>query len=250
MVLGSNKDKYIKEKCLWDKEFVQNIAQTFRDNMSGGKHHGSVGNYMGLGTTPRYSINNDCSFGTFSQKKSTDNLKRQTLLNVLEKYLKFVQDELNTVMHSVVSTGHHIVNSLLELCKHVFPNIVAELELLNGNLITVNVCRNAQTKQHHCAPDCSYTMIAIPCTTNNISTQVNYVFQFQCTLTKMLSISFHPGTCLYYAGHSIMHRQISNQDNGRDLILYNFWNLAAYSNRALYSNIMASMRRILTKFYL
>ena len=67
VVLGSNKDKYIKEKCLWDKEFVQNIAQTFRDNMSGDKHHGSVGNYMGLGTTPRYSINNDCSFGTFSQ---------------------------------------------------------------------------------------------------------------------------------------------------------------------------------------
>ena len=118
---------------------------------------------------------------------------------------------------------------------------------VNGEYLSAFVCHNAQTKQFHCEQDCSYTLIGVPCTDDNLCREGSFVFMFQINHNKTIIINQEPGTVMYYAGHSILHRQISLIDNARNEVTYDYWNLAAYVNKALCSRIRKSLIRRLER---
>ena len=74
IMLASNKHNTKKRKrsSQWMKKFVKVVKATLNKTVvgNGKQHHGSVGNYYGLGTTAKYSIISKCSYGTVSQKGS------------------------------------------------------------------------------------------------------------------------------------------------------------------------------------
>ena len=79
LMIASNQQKHVSTDCLWTREFVEGIKDQFRITMTGNgkKHHGSVGQYFGLGTTAKYDMANGSSYGNISTKNCNDVTLRQ-----------------------------------------------------------------------------------------------------------------------------------------------------------------------------
>ena len=73
-VLANNSDaSHKKPGYCWSKEFVDNLNSTLTCNMkgSGEKHHGSYGEYRGVGIINKYAKDEDqLSFGEFASNSN------------------------------------------------------------------------------------------------------------------------------------------------------------------------------------
>ena len=110
-------------------------------------------------------------------------------------------------------------------------------------MVTVYICENAHTLQFHTERDCAYTMILSPICDYSLNKQHNYVFEFQLNINNnILQIHLEKGTVLYYNGYGINHRQVPLKCDSKDV---EFWNLSCYANKRFFSNVMASLKRLI-----
>ena len=239
LMIASNKTKNVSQESLWSQKFVNCVKLCLKSNMKTGRHNGSVGCYMGVGTTGKYQKVDGISYGEFSRRDATNIEHFSVLKHILEVDLSFAATELNSVIGGVVQAGQCITRVLINISKEIYEGGGVITSLFDG-MLSAYVCENAQTKCIHTEKDCAYTLIAVPCTTNRLCRKGMFVFQFECTSNTTIQIRLKSGTRLYYSGYGIRHRQISLTDNAQNKGNLNFWNLSSFANRDLYSKAMSS----------
>ena len=70
LMIASNKWDVSKLTLVWGSDFIKHIDNTMVNNLvSGGKrHHGCRGEFKGFGTSHKFVIKDNLSFGKFSRK--------------------------------------------------------------------------------------------------------------------------------------------------------------------------------------
>ena len=244
LMMCANPHRRIDRECCWDKNFTTVIVNRMRKNLDpkGNKHYGSVGQYMGVGSTAKYTCEDGFSIGEFSRKKRITQTEFDELKDVIKSDLTFSGNVLNSIIKNITQAGQGINCELINVSMDIGKSDHVIAPLYEG-MVTAFICRNAQTRRMHCERDCSYTLIAIPHCIGDINKRGSYVFQFQCNTEKIINVKLFPGTVLYYTGNGIMHRQISLKDRGRGIYDFNFWNLSSYSNSAFFYKSISSFRK-------
>lgn len=249
IMLASNQPKEHKTSSYWSEDFVNCVESNFNKTVKGDgkKHHGSVGTYFGLGTTARYTLNGDTSYGQVAHKSGVDPEVSQHLEEMIMQDIDFMIKELNWIIESIVQGGQCVTQALVDHSLEI--GLSSErIPCFNSGMVCAYVCKNAQTNDFHIEKDCSYTMIGVPISAQEINCAGKFQFQFQWNKNGgNINVKLQQGTVLYYSGFAIMHRQFSSLDKCNDSCDYKFWNLSTYGNKRLYENVMKSFNRILCK---
>ena len=247
VMLASNKSKRVMKKAHWSDEYVHKFNPLFNTTVigNGKKHHGSVGKYLGMGTTAKYTKRGMVSYGKIVGKCYNDHVRRDICEGRIKKDIQKFSNELNSVIEGIVKGGQCVTQALSDV-SHVIGMKSDKFKCFNEGMVCAYICNNAQTHDNHIEKDCSYTMIGAPIGKDRINLKGKFVFEFEWNKDGgIIRVKLRPGTVLYYSGYAIMHRQTSLVDNGNQYCDFKFWNLATYGNKRIYENAIQSFKRVI-----
>ena len=256
----------VPNECKWDYEFVDKLKRLMRISVRGvpgkiRKHHGSLGDYHGVGSVAKYAVDNTgMSVGTFSTKIPSKNTK--LFFNQLEEVLKLIKQDivftanrLDYILPGLVNSGLSILSAVSQKKSQLKPHLDnthnfsfgdPSGSLSNTNFSTGYFCDKATTDIIHNEKDCSYTIISVPFVKDTVKLSNQYYFEFWHNINSKehgcYKVKLIPGLSLYYSSFLLMHRQVSHLSLA-ERIKQPFWNINSYVNNRFFNNLQKSMNR-------
>ena len=235
-----------KEEIIIDETCIEKFQKN-RNNLATEKettlHFGSMGYVYGVGLVAHYSLNNNLSFGTYSNPMK----KKKTIINDEKYMMDIVTKCMLNAMFSLqrkIPKVHEVFFSISNFINQKLVNHPSNLEKSVSKCdIPINLsCQfnvNATTKYSHTERDSSYTIIHVP-----RQNQVNdkFIFYFKISSNEELRIQLEPNTTISYSSYLLTHSQRKNEDfdSGENC----FVNISSYFSKRLFDNISTSLNRI------
>ena len=259
MFAVNNKDETVTQESKWTLEFTEAFKHAMVVNMRGTetntKHHGTMGDYYGIGVINKYALEDGISIGKFAGN-NRNNTHVRSAIDTIADDIAYTMSRLQRSFPLALYCGFILVNSLLQVSRE-FPSECSRfIDLIedareNINKISVSnwVCENAQTKEFHQEYDSSYTMISVPFwdvntfeASKTIKGEANFLFKWTSNDLseddqKYLPLQMKDGITILFSGFGCFHRQHIAKTGV-------FWNIASYQNGSFYSKVRSSIIRL------
>ena len=261
LIVVTNHQNGIKEKKI-NRILRESTIMSLKDHKepnirstNGKKHNMSYGQYYGFGLTNKYiRSDNGLTFGHFRRNWDTSSQENNNLESKVRIIFNSLAATLNSILPGSINAGNNAIKSLIDIGRNKsknksFKEVTKSNKFgnINQQYHSIWLCENARTELFHQELDSSYTMIAVPYYDDKLSKKcsVKYKFQFKWCLpteknTKGIDFNLDEGTCLFYNGLGLFHRQIPN---GFNFESSTFWNFSMYHNERLWNTIYQSIHK-------
>ena len=216
-------------------------------------HHDSRGGVYGFGTKASYSYDPKLksSVDAYCLKQSTKyshskhalghhHQLHHTLIGTIECAQTAINKQL--FVGNAVRMGCTLIEAAVKAAHTSNSKLTKTLGFQGKTKFTsVFYNINAETLSCHNEQDASYTLLGVPMQRRDDIQHSPIYFEFHLNPNKVLPADMETGSCIYFSGFFLTHRQVLNPNF--DASQRKWINVSAYGNRRLLSNTLTTMRR-------
>ena len=229
-----------------DDDFIK-LKKCKPNILQSSNHHKSSGYYSSFGNKGSFDKVVTSSVGQYSTKKNRNVIKQDQIEKNAHDFERYTANEIERVIKDltrVLPFIKKVISPVLESANHLQSTIgnvnLKQVPSSKYGCWQTSICVNAQTQEYHNESDCTYTIITIPKQRKNQS--VSFDFLFMLSDKQYINIPLTEGVSFIFSGMFLTHRQ--NKYTIDDSIRGDFFNIASYGNKRLFSHLRKSFKKL------